>query len=117
MKFPLWSAPRIWEGQRCFVLAGGPSLGKQRYQDITGNILVVKHAALLRPDAEVMLFAGKGWHRERDGKKSIAAFKGKYCVSRGWVRDHPSHVLSMGRVKGNAETWAANLSDDPMRLG
>jgi hypothetical protein len=117
MKFPLWSAPPIWKGQRCFVLAGGPSLGSQPYQKITGNVLVVKHAALLRPDAEVMLFAGKGWHRDPDGIQSITAFNGKYCISRGWSKDHPAHVLSMGRVKGDAITWAANLSDDPQRLG
>lgn len=114
---PLWTAPRIWDGQRAFVMAGGASLAKQRYQDIHGNLIVVKHCALLRPDAEVMLFAGKSWHRERDGIQSLAAFKGRYCISRGWSSDHPPHVLAMGRVKGDPVTMAARLSDDPQRLG
>lgn len=113
----LWPAPPIWAGQRCFVLAGGPSLATQPYQDIRGNVIVVKHAAMLRPDAEAMLFSGKGWHRDLDGAQSIAAFKGKYCISRGWVSDQPQHVLTMGRIKGDAETWRANLSDDRQRLG
>lgn len=80
---PIWSVPREWPGERCFVLCGGESLRAQRalVPQLRGRIIAVKHGVLLRPDADVLFFAG-----ERPAEIAplcLAAFRGRYIVVRG----------------------------------
>src|ERR1051326_816196 len=84
---PIWSVPREWAGERCFVLCGGVSLHAQRHlvPQLAGRVIAVKEGVLLRPDADVLFFAGE--------KPAVIAppllsrFRGRYVVVRG--KGHP----------------------------
>jgi hypothetical protein len=62
----------VWRGARCFIVAGGPSardaLGRIRPGE---NIIAVKHAGQLFPNAGVLFWAGKTWHKEAEAKKTL----------------------------------------------
>ncbi len=76
----LWSVPREWTG-RCFVLCTGESLKAQAHlvPQLRG-IIAVKHAVMLRPDADVLLLAGG----EADvADRLIPLFHGQYVIVRG----------------------------------
>lgn len=93
---PIWSVPKEWPGERCFVLCGGESLKAQRglVPLLQGRIIAVKHAVLLRPDADVLFFAG-----ERPAEVApplLKAFKGQYVVVRG--RGHEVFPESAKRI-------------------
>lgn len=95
---PIWSVPKEWPGERCFVLCGGESIKAQGayIPRLQGRVIAVKHGVLLRPDADVLLFAG-----ERPAEIApplLKAFKGQYIVVRG--RGHqvfPSTAKRVGR--------------------
>lgn len=93
---PIWSVPRLWLGERCFVLCGGESLRAQRelVPRLQGRIVAVKHGVLLRPDADVLFFAG-----ERPAEIApplLAAYTGPCVVVRG--KGHPVFPETAKRV-------------------
>lgn len=93
---PLWRVPKDWAGERCFVICGGESVRAQRdlIPQLRGRFIAVKHGVLLRPDADVLFFAG-----ERPAEISpplLKAFTGKYIVVRG--RGHECFPLEAKRV-------------------
>lgn len=96
---PIWSVPREWVGERCFVLCGGESLKAQRHliPQLKGRVIAVKHGVLLRPAADVLFFAG-----ERPAEIApplLKAFTGTHIVVRG--KGHPvfpSHAKRIGRT-------------------
>jgi len=102
---PLWSVPRDWPGERCFVLCGGESLKDQRdvVPHLQGRIIAVKHGVLLRPDADVLFFAG-----ERPAEVApplLKMFHGEHIVVRG--RGHevfPDHARRVMRPATH-ERW------------
>ena len=108
---PLWSVPREWAGERCFVLCGGASLRDQKalVPQLRGRLVAVKHAVLLRPDSDVLFFAG-----ERPAEVSpplLKAFKGTYIVVRG--RGHecfPPESKRIGRTLDH-DHWATDPTE------
>lgn len=106
---PIWSVPRAWPGERCFVLCGGESLRAQRelVPRLQGRIVAVKHGVLLRPDADVLFFAGE---RPADiAPRLLSAYKGPCVVVRG--KGHQVFPDTSKRVwrTDTHEAW----SDDP----
>lgn len=109
---PIWSAPKAWTGERCFVVCGGESVLAQRelVPRLEGRMIVVKHGVLLKPDADVIFFAG-----ERPAEIApplLKAFRGDHIVVRG--RGHqvfPDHAKRIGRTDTH-EVW----SDDPTKV-
>ncbi len=109
---PIWSVPREWPESRCFVLCGGESLKAQRHlvPKLQGRIIAVKHGVLLRPDADVLFFAG-----ERPAEIApplLKVFRGQYVVVRG--RGHevfPPDSYRVGRTCVHDR-----LSDDPTQV-
>ncbi len=106
---PIWSVPKLWAGERCFVICGGESVSAQRdlLPFLNGRIVAVKHGVLLRPDADVLFFAGE---RPADiAPPCLAAFKGAHAIVRG--RGHPVFPYTVKRVWRTTthERW----SDDP----
>ena len=106
---PIWSVPREWPGERCLVICGGESVRTQRelVARWPGRVIAVKHGVLLRPDADVLFFAG-----ERPAEIAavcLPAFRGQYIVVRG--RGHEAFPPEAKRVWRTAthERW----SDDP----
>lgn len=78
-----WVVPRDWLGARCFVIAGGESVNAQRHliPQLTGPIIAIKEAVLLRPDADVLYLGGEG--TDVLVKDLIPKFRGRYLVVRG----------------------------------
>lgn len=107
----LWSVPREWVGERCFVLCGGESLRAQRHlvPQLQGRIIAVKHGVLLRPDADVLFFAG-----ERPAEIApplLKAFQGTYVVVRG--RGHPVFPDTAKRIWRTTEhtRWSTKATE------
>lgn len=109
---PIWSVPRDWPGERCFVLCGGESLKAQRdmVPRLHGRVIAVKHGVLLRPDADVLFFAG-----ERPAEIApplLSAYKGPCVVVRG--KGHPVFPDTSKRIWRTTthEQW----SSDPTKV-
>ncbi len=113
-----WRVPREWEGKRCFILGGGPSIKGQTalIRHLPNPIIAVNQAVKLRPDAEVVFWGDDTW-REHYGGELLRKFTGKYQVS---VR-HPRGNAPQIKVLARSETVGHNqirvLSHDPRRLG
>lgn len=109
---PVWSVPREWPRARCFVLCGGESVLAQRHviPRLHGLMIAVKHGVLLRPDADVLFFAG-----ERPAEIApplLTVFRGHYIVVRG--RGHEVFPPESKRVlrPSTHERWC----DDPTQV-
>jgi hypothetical protein len=122
---PIWSVPREWPGERCFVLCGGESVKSQRdlIPRLKGRFIAVKHGVLIRPDADVLFFAGE--RPVEISAQCLPAFKGQYIVVRGrghecfpdsskrlWrTLDHDQWAKAPTEVAGfDAGTSAINLA-------
>jgi len=108
-----WKVPRIWPGERCFIIGGGESVLRQDLSKIKDRIIVVKHAALLRPDADCLFIAKKRW--EYDYKWILDKFKG-LIVRRGIDPKLPPHIKQVSRMKVDETTGLPGLSEDPTHV-
>lgn len=79
----VWQVPRLWPGERCFVICGGESVKAHRYliPQLQGRIIGIKEAVLLRPDADVLFLGGEA--TDALVKHLIPKFRGQYMVVRG----------------------------------
>lgn len=108
---PIWSVPREWPGERCFVICGGESVRQQRdlIPKLQGRFIVVKHGVFLKPDADAIFFAGE---RPREiAPPCLAAFTGRYIVVRG--RGHevfPPDSKRVGRPINN-DFWCTDPTE------
>jgi hypothetical protein len=96
----LWSVPRDWVGERCFVMCTGESIGPQAeiIKRLKGRFIAVKHAIMLRPDADVMFLAGEPQIELGLLKK----FHGTYVVMRrgkDTPGEFPDYVKRVTRAK------------------
>jgi hypothetical protein len=101
---PLWSVPREWLGERCFILCGGESIRLQRPQiaRLKGRIIAIKEGVLLRPDADVLFLGGE--KTPEIAMPLIPLFKGRYMVVRGKSdQELPPAVVRVTRAKDHAK--------------
>lgn len=110
---PVWSVPREWDGERCFILCGGESIQAQRevIPRLQGRVIAVKHGVLLRPDADVLFFAGE--RPIEIAKVCLPVFRGTHIVVRG--RGHQCFPPQAKRIGRTAEPHTA-LSVDPTKV-
>jgi hypothetical protein len=96
---PIWSVPRDWPGERCFVICGGESIRQQRAQiaRIKDRIIVVKEGVLLRPDADVMFVTAEPWAV----LPLLPKFRGTHVVMRRGKepKEIPDYVRRVTRTK------------------
>lgn len=109
---PVWSVPREWVGQRTFVICGGESVRQQRdlVPKLKGRVIAVKEGVYLRPNADVVFFAG-----ERPAEIAppvLKAFTGERIVVRG--KGHPVFPSTAKRVWRTATH--EKLSDTPTEV-
>jgi hypothetical protein len=80
---PVWSVPREWPGERCFVLCSGESIKPQAgtIAQLRGRFIAVKHGVYTRPDADVLFLSGEG--TEAIARQCIPRHTGKYIIVRG----------------------------------
>lgn len=103
---PIWTVPRAWVGERAFVLCGGASLKAQRalVPQLRGRVIAVKEGVLLRPDADVLFFAGE--HAEIIAPPLLKAYRGELVVVRGkGHRVFPSTAKRVWRTTSH-EAWS-----------
>ncbi len=108
---PKWTVPREWEGERCFIIAGGPSVKEQAalVPKLRGRIIAIKQAVQLRPNADVMLLAARDdWFVCRDYFKF---YKGPRIICRSNYPNMPRGTLYLRR------TSAGVFSRNPQFVG
>lgn len=93
---PVWSVPRLWPGERIFILCGGESVRAQRslIPRLRGRWIVIKEGVLLRPDADVLFLGGE--RTPEIALPLIPRFRGGLMVVRG--RSHPSLPATVKRI-------------------
>lgn len=99
---PTWPVPREWDGGRCFVICTGASLTAQAHlvARLPGRIIAVKHAVLVRPNADVLFLSGEG--TSEVAEKLIPAFTGTHIVVRGKSTPTlPERVKRVTRAKNH----------------
>lgn len=104
-----WTVPREWDGERCFIIAGGRSVSGQVDQitKLRGRIIAIKQAVQLRPKADVMLLAARDdWFVCRDYFK---LYRGPRIICRSNYPNMPRGTLYLRRSK-------EALSRDPQLL-
>jgi len=81
---PLWSVPRDWVGERCFILCTGESLKPQTkiVPRLKGRFIAVKHGVFTRPDADVLFLSGE--RTEAISRAIVPHYTGPHIVVRGW---------------------------------
>lgn len=107
---PRWTVPREWEGDRCFIIAGGPSVRDQvpLIAKLKGRIIAIKQSVRLRPAADVMFLAARDdWFVCRDYFK---LYRGPRMICRSNYPHLPRGTLYLRRSK-------EALSRDPQLLG
>lgn len=100
---PVWSVPREWPGERCFILCGGESLRPQRelVPRLKGRVIAVKEGILLRPDADVLFLGGES--SDTIAKPLFPRFRGTYMIARGRsLPTFPPEVKRVTRTKDHA---------------
>lgn len=98
----MWSVPKEWPGERCFVICGGESVNGQKKQiaALKGRIIAVKHAVLLRPDADVLFCTAEAW----DALPLLPKFRGTYAVIRRGkaTAEYPEYIKWVTRTKDHS---------------
>jgi hypothetical protein len=107
-----WSVPRLWAGERCFIICGGDSVKAQRAQvpQLKGRVIAVKHSIVLRPDADVFFVSGE---RTQDAVTQLMPHvRAEHHVVRGrHLQDLPDSFKRVGRDKDHTR-----LCEDPTRV-
>ena len=101
---PVWTVPREWPGERCFVICGGESVREQRHliPKLKGRFIAIKEGVLVRPDADVLFLGGE--RTPEIALPLIPKFRGTYMVVRG-KSDHalPASVKRVTRTKDHTK--------------
>jgi len=100
---PVWSVPREWPGERCFVICGGESVRKQRglIPKLKGRFIAIKEGVLVRPDADVLFLGGE--KTPEIALPLIPKFRGTYMVVRGKSdQELPAEVKRVTRTKDHS---------------
>jgi hypothetical protein len=97
---PVWTVPREWVGERCFVICGGESIRPIRklIPLLKGRVIAIKEGVLVRPNADVLFLGGeKG---PEIALPLIPKFTGTYMVVRGKSdQELPATVKRVTRTK------------------
>jgi len=109
-----WAVPQLWKAERAFIIAGGPSVGPERIAKIRGRIIAIKHAVTLRPDADILFWAGHDWHRSNAGL--VASHRGEFLVKRKVEESVPGWIKQVERANPDAD-GLSGLASDRRRLG
>lgn len=106
---PWWEIPKIWEGERCYILGGGPSLIEVDVTRLHGqHVIAVNNAFKLGDWIEFMFYGHCGfavWHGE--ALRQFPGFKLTTCIYRERLKFKPL-VMRYSRKFG--------LSTNPKQL-
>jgi hypothetical protein len=104
----LWTVPRAWDGEACFVVCGGESVRDLDLSRLAGRrVIAINDSAYSVPDADFLVFSDKRWwgaHRQR----VLAEFRGQ-VVTVTPMLPSPDYLL-LGRAR------MGSLTTDPRHL-
>ncbi len=61
-----WRVPRAWDGEPCYILAGGPSLQSFDAQSIRhARVIAINESYRLAPWAEILYFCDRKWYERK----------------------------------------------------
>lgn len=76
MASPFWSCPPLWQGETCFILAGGPSVLDLDLSLLEGRRVIAINCSMATwPDADFGIFADPRFRQEYKGL--ISGFQGQ----------------------------------------
>ncbi len=112
-----WEVPREWEGERCFVLGGGPSFDASKIAPLLkGRIIAVNESVVERPDADVLYWADPQWAEANIEK--IMKHTGKYKVTRRLPNQRlQPHTKILDWIEGTTPNNLRRLSTNPKEIG
>lgn len=124
-----WTVPRLWNGERCFIIAGGTSARWSMREaqlakpgPLPGRVLAIKDGFYLEPNADCMFYAGARYHKERpDLFERWEKYRLKpdaITVKRQVDGGVPRYVRQVRRsTKEKTAAGVCGLSLDPSKLG
>ena len=64
----LWSVPRLWDGESCFVVCGGESVRDLDLSRLANRRVIVVNSSYERlPNADFLVFSDKRWWKNKEG--------------------------------------------------
>jgi hypothetical protein len=89
----VWSVPKIWQDEECFILGGGPSLPVNKIDRLFGhNVIVVNNSYRLALWADALFFGDNRWLNQHG--QDLDKFKGLIVTTAPEHRDTPKiHVI------------------------
>lgn len=111
-----WTVPPMWQGERCFIIAGGQSVPRGMLTGATlpGRVIAIKDAAYMQPHADIFFYADRRLHKDR--KDVWAAYKGPLRVKRSIDCKTPRDVRQVQRALA-PRGGISGLSTDRTKLG
>jgi hypothetical protein len=107
-----WTVPRIWDGDTCFILGGGPSLAKINVDSLQGKgrVIAVNCAYRLGNWFEAMFYGDRYWLHQHG--KDLDKFPGLKITAN---QDYPSDawIESLGIKVIKRDLMANGISEDP----
>lgn len=112
----LWTVPRAWEGERVYIIGGGPSVAHAGYSAIarlhqTGRVIGINDAYRLRY-CDALIFADRKWLQWPHTRRDLTSSSYGYLIGRVAREeangDPPFHRL--------ARDMMAGLSRNPQAL-
>lgn len=57
-----WSVPNAWQGGKCFIVCGGPSVADHDLSKLNGHrVIVINSSFQALPNADYLIFADRRW--------------------------------------------------------
>lgn len=115
-KTDAWEVPRMWDGERVFIIAGGQSVPRDvlTAANLPGRVIAIKDAAYFQPEADMFFYAERRLHKERPSL--WRRYAGPLRVKRSVHDGVPEGVLQVARTKPDLR-GINGLSTDRRRLG
>lgn len=115
-----WTVPRLWDGERVFVIAGGQSVPRTylRENRLAGRVLAVKDAVFLYDAPDCLFYADPhDMHAQRP--EIFRAYRGDLIVKRAVHEGIPARIKQVRRMFTDKRKAARiqGLSLDPAMLG
>jgi hypothetical protein len=87
---PFWTAPREWETETAFIIAGGPSVLGVDLEQLRGrNVIAINSSIYAAPWAQFLYFGDYRWYAEDENREAVAKFGGRVVTVSRLVRDDP----------------------------
>ena len=119
-----YAVPKIWQGQTCVILAGGPSLKDQDLSPLTAlhpwpKVIAINDSWKLRPYANVLYFVDGAWWQRQMDENAFSLdgavrfhdliYKGNWIKGGAGFDNHP-------QIKQLAFTGQVGLEENPQAL-